>query len=98
MRWCWFDRGRTQLKHVHHGIGTHRQRLLAITANDGNAPLQPRYAARDLLRGREVTLSDGRHGLCEGVAADGALIVHTAAGREAITSAEVSVRPIPTAC
>ena len=63
-------------------------------ARTGFAPLQPRYAARDLLRGREVTLSDGRHGLCEGVAADGALIVHTAAGREAITSAEVSVRPV----
>ena len=63
-------------------------------ARTGFAPLQPRYAARDLLRGREVTLSDGRHGLCEGVAADGALIVHTATGREAITSAEVSVRPV----
>ena len=57
-------------------------------------PLQPRYAARDPLRGREVTLSDGRHGQCEGVATDGALIVHTAQGRQAITSAEVSVRPV----
>ena len=66
-------------------------------ARTGFAPLQPRYAARDLLRGREVTLSDGRHGQCEGVAADGALIVHTAQGRQAITSAEVSVRPVPAA-
>ena len=68
--------------------------VLAFAAT-GFAPLQPRFARRDLLRGREVTLSDGRHGLCLGVAPDGALQVQTAGGLQSITSAEVSVRPVP---
>ncbi len=62
-------------------------------AAHGFAPLRARYAARDLLAGREVLLSDGTSGVAQGVGADGALQVQTRAGLRAITSAEVSVRP-----
>lgn len=70
--------------------------VLAFAAS-GFAPLQPRFARRDVLRGRTVTLSDGRQGLCQGVAPDGALLVQTGQGLQSITSAEVSVRPTPPA-
>ncbi|MCW5237896.1 biotin--[acetyl-CoA-carboxylase] ligase [Verminephrobacter eiseniae] len=60
----------------------------------GFAPMQARYAARDLLQGRAVTLSDGRSGTAYGVAEDGALLVQTASGMQAITSADISVRPV----
>ncbi len=59
----------------------------------GFAPVQPRFAARDVLQGRPVTLSDGQTGTAHGVAEDGALLVHTAQGMQAVTSAEISVRP-----
>lgn len=59
----------------------------------GFAPFQLRFGARDLLRDRPVTLSDGRTGTAHGVTDAGALLVHTAQGMQAITSAEVSVRP-----
>lgn len=59
----------------------------------GFAPMQARFAARDVLQGRAVTLSDGQAGTAHGVAEDGALLVHTAQGMQAITSAEISVRP-----
>ena len=59
----------------------------------GFAPMQARFAARDLLQGRAVTLSDGQAGTAHGVAEDGALLVHTAQGMQAITSSEISVRP-----
>jgi BirA family biotin operon repressor/biotin-[acetyl-CoA-carboxylase] ligase len=62
-------------------------------AQQGFAPLQAAYAARDALAGREVGLSDGTAGLALGVAADGALRVQTAAGVVDVTSSEVSVRP-----
>ena len=52
-----------------------------------------RFAARDVLRGREVALSDGTAGLCEGVAWGGELQVRTDAGLQLISSDEVSVRP-----
>ena len=64
-------------------------------AHDGFAPLAPRFAQRDVLRGRLVRLSDGTQGLAEGVGLDGALLVRTAQGLAHITSAEVSVRPQP---
>jgi len=51
--------------------------------------------ARDALRDREVALSDGATGTAHGVSEAGALLVHTAAGMRAVTSAEVSVRPVP---
>ncbi len=59
----------------------------------GFAPWQPLFNARDALRDRVVTLSDGRTGTARGADFDGALCVDTAQGRERITSAEVSVRP-----
>lgn len=65
-------------------------------ATTGFAPWLERYRARDALRGRHVLLSDGRHGWCQGVGADGALWVQFDHGpAQAITSAEVSVRPSP---
>lgn len=59
----------------------------------GFGPMQPRFAARDVLQGRPVTLSDGTAGMAHGVGDDGALLVHTAGGMQAITSSEISVRP-----
>ena len=51
------------------------------------------FEQRDVLRGREVRLSDGTAGTAHGVDASGSLLVHTAAGPQAISSSEVSVRP-----
>lgn len=63
----------------------------------GFAPFQARFAARDVLAGRAVQLSDGSQGSAHGVGENGALLVHTAAGMKEITSAEVSVRPVANA-
>ncbi|RYF43043.1 MAG: biotin--[acetyl-CoA-carboxylase] ligase [Comamonadaceae bacterium] len=60
----------------------------------GFAPFQARFAARDALAGRAVRLSDGTEGRAHGVGENGALLVHTAAGMQEITSSEVSVRPV----
>jgi BirA family biotin operon repressor/biotin-[acetyl-CoA-carboxylase] ligase len=60
----------------------------------GFVPFAERFAARDILRGREVQLSDGTTGRCEGVGWGGELLVETASGMKTITSAEVSVRPV----
>ncbi|MBS3020821.1 Bifunctional ligase/repressor BirA [Comamonas sp. PE63] len=62
-------------------------------ARHGFAPLMQRFAQRDLLAGREVNLSDGTSGMAQGVAADGGFLVRTAAGLQAVTSSEISVRP-----
>ena len=62
-------------------------------AATGFAPWQPRFAARDALRGRAVVLSDGRTGTAASVDAEGALQFHTAGGTASVSSAEVSVRP-----
>lgn len=59
----------------------------------GFAPFHARFDARDALRDRPVRLSDGTEGTAHGVADDGSLLVHTAAGLHAIGSSEVSVRP-----
>jgi BirA family biotin operon repressor/biotin-[acetyl-CoA-carboxylase] ligase len=59
----------------------------------GFAPFHVRFDARDLLRDRAVTLSDGRAGTAHGTTANGGLLVHTAAGMATVTSSEVSVRP-----
>jgi BirA family biotin operon repressor/biotin-[acetyl-CoA-carboxylase] ligase len=61
--------------------------------SSGFAPFQLRFGARDLLRDRAVTLSDGRKGTAHGVTEQGALLVHTAQGMQSVASAEVSVRP-----
>jgi BirA family biotin operon repressor/biotin-[acetyl-CoA-carboxylase] ligase len=63
----------------------------------GFVPFAERFAARDALRGREVLLSDGTEGCCEGVGPGGELIVRTAFGMTRVTSAEVSVRPVEAA-
>ena len=60
----------------------------------GFKPLAERFAQRDALMGQTVTLSDGRVGTALGVDAQGALMVQTAQGLQAVHSAEVSVRPI----
>jgi len=64
----------------------------------GFAPFQTRFNARDVLRDREVSVSDGQGGMlrgsAHGVSETGALLVHTAAGMRQITSSEVSVRPL----
>jgi BirA family biotin operon repressor/biotin-[acetyl-CoA-carboxylase] ligase len=60
----------------------------------GFAPLQTRFNARDALGGVAVTLSDGTVGTAQGVNASGALRVQTDRGLQIITSAEVSVRPL----
>ncbi len=59
----------------------------------GFAPFAARFNARDVLRDRAVTLSDGLQGTARGVDASGALLVHTAAGMKHVTSSEISVRP-----
>jgi BirA family transcriptional regulator, biotin operon repressor / biotin---[acetyl-CoA-carboxylase] ligase len=58
----------------------------------GFAPFQARFNARDALRDRAVTLSDGTSGTAHGTSEAGALLVHTARGMQAVTSSEVSVR------
>ncbi|MEJ5989448.1 biotin--[acetyl-CoA-carboxylase] ligase [Ramlibacter sp. PS3R-8] len=60
---------------------------------DGFAAFRHRFEQRDALRGRAVQLSDGTAGTAQGVDAGGSLLVHTAAGLQAISSSEVSVRP-----
>ncbi len=63
-------------------------------AETGFAPFCDAFNARDVLRGREVTLSGGLHGTARGVDASGALLVHTADGLQRVTTSEVSVRPV----
>jgi BirA family biotin operon repressor/biotin-[acetyl-CoA-carboxylase] ligase len=60
----------------------------------GFAPFQPGFAQRDALMGAPLTLSDGTCGVAQGVNAEGALLLRTAEGLQAITSSEVSLRPI----
>jgi BirA family biotin operon repressor/biotin-[acetyl-CoA-carboxylase] ligase len=59
----------------------------------GFRPFQARFMARDALRERAVVLSDGTVGTAHGVGETGSLLVHTAAGLQAVDSSEVSVRP-----
>ncbi len=70
-------------------------RTLQAFETFGFAPFQARFNARDVLRDRTVTLSDGSSGTAHGVSESGALLVHTAHGMHAVTSSEVSVRPAP---
>ena len=64
---------------------------------EGFAPFQARFAARDALAGRAVRLSDGTEGSACGVGPHGALRLQTAAGMRDISSQEVSVRPLTAA-
>jgi BirA family biotin operon repressor/biotin-[acetyl-CoA-carboxylase] ligase len=68
-------------------------RTLKAFEQYGFAPFQSRFQARDALRDRPVKLSDGTAGTAHGVTDAGSLLVHTAAGMQAISSSEVSVRP-----
>jgi BirA family biotin operon repressor/biotin-[acetyl-CoA-carboxylase] ligase len=68
-------------------------RTLQAFEQFGFAPFQARFQQRDALRDRAVTLSDGTSGTAHGVTEGGSLLVHTAAGMQAIGSSEVSVRP-----
>lgn len=67
---------------------------LQTFARFGFAPFRARFAARDVLSGQPVQLSDGTQGTAQGVGEQGALLVHTPAGMKEISSAEVSVRPL----
>ena len=68
-------------------------RTLLEFEQSGFAPLQARYAARDVLQGREVGTSDGTHGHCLGVAPDGAMRLRSDGHDVTVNSSEVSVRP-----
>ena len=70
-------------------------RTLQAFETFGFAPFQARFNARDALRERPVVLSDGTTGTAHGASETGALLVHTAHGMHAVTSSEVSVRPVP---
>ena len=70
------------------------QTLLAFE-REGFAPLQARFEARDVLKGRRVHTSDGLLGVALGVSPSGALRLQTETGLQEIHSAEVSVRPFP---
>jgi len=59
----------------------------------GFAAFRQRFLGRDALHGRQIVLSDGTSGTAQGVDERGALLVHTAAGPQAVSSSEVSVRP-----
>jgi len=54
---------------------------------------QDAFNQRDALAHVPVTLSDGMHGVAQGVDGSGALRVQTAQGMQRVTSSEVSVRP-----
>lgn len=62
----------------------------------GFGPFQADFNARDVLRQRQVTLTDGTVGMAQGVDSDGALRVLTDHGLISVSSAEVSVRPVHT--
>jgi len=68
-------------------------RTLLLFEQHGFEPFHARFDARDALRDRAVVLSDGTSGTAHGVGATGSLLVHTAAGLQAVSSSEVSVRP-----
>ena len=70
-------------------------RAVLAFAAVGFGPLRQDFHARDLLYGREVVCTDGTTGTARGVDASGALLVHTSGGLQKISSAEVSVRPLP---
>ncbi len=60
---------------------------------EGFGAFSLRFAARDVLKNRSVTLSDGTIGTACGVADDGALRVLVGQQMRRVDSAEVSVRP-----
>ena len=69
-------------------------KTLQTFARTGFKPFKSRFEQRDLLRNRTVHLSSGESGEARGVSDDGTLLVQTSAGLQAITSSDISVRPI----
>ena len=63
-------------------------------ANHGFTPFVERFAQCDVLRGKEVHLSDGSTGIATGIAADGTLQLQTRQGLRSVNSGDVSIRPI----
>jgi BirA family biotin operon repressor/biotin-[acetyl-CoA-carboxylase] ligase len=59
----------------------------------GFGPLQQAFNQLDALQQRHICTSEGLEGVCEGVDAEGALLIRTPHGLQAINSSEVSVRP-----
>jgi len=70
---------------------------VCLFEEQGLPPFLDACRARDVLRSRAVELSDGTVGVAQGLAENGALLVHTLAGMQSITSAEVSVRTVTAA-
>ena len=70
-------------------------RAVQAFQTQGFAPFRLRFAERDALAGRAVTLSDGTTGTAQGDDDAGALLVHTSVGMKTINSSDVSVRPTP---
>ena len=68
-------------------------RTLLTFESSGFPPFRARFGVRDVLAGRPVALSDGTRGVARGVDDTGALLVHTSAGMQRVTSSEISVRP-----
>ncbi len=66
---------------------------LQAFAQLGFGAFQTRFAARDVLAGREVMLSNSNAGTAHGVSESGALRILTAKGMQEVSSSEVSVRP-----
>ena len=70
-------------------------RTVRAFEQQGFARLAARFAARDVLAGQAVRLSDGVEGVARGVGPGGELQVQTDGGLRSVHSAEVSVRPVP---
>lgn len=69
-------------------------KTLQAFARTGFAPFKPRFAQRDLLRGRAVRLSNGESGTACGVSDDGTLLLQNDRGVHAVNSGDISVRPL----
>ena len=73
----------------------HLLEALACFEREGLAPFLARYAALDVLAGRQVRVLAGRRiveGLALGLAGDGGLRVATEVGEQVFHGGEVSVR------
>lgn len=81
---------------VLHRVAAPLLRTLLRFEQVGWAPFATAFEQRDLLRGREISVGIGAgatRGRVVGLDGTGALLVHTAAGIQAVHSGEVSVRP-----
>jgi BirA family transcriptional regulator, biotin operon repressor / biotin---[acetyl-CoA-carboxylase] ligase len=76
-------------------------KTLLIFVEQGFAPFQTRFHARDVLRDRQISVDDNQvnannktSGMALGVNSNGELEIQTAYGKQAINSSEVSISPI----